>query len=112
MRLIDADALQAIYKRNSITEKITVLDKSPMQHLIDAPTVDAVSRDVFDQVMWERDVAIEQLKSYGVSFGEKADVVKVVRCKDCRHSDYIGHTLYCYECDRNTNEDGYCSEGC
>lgn len=40
------------------------------------------------------------------------DAVEVVRCKDCRHSDYIGHTLYCYECDRNTNEDGYCSEGC
>lgn len=95
MRLIDADALQAIYKRNSITEKITVLDKSPMQHLIDAPTVDAVSRDVLDQVMWERDVAIEQLKSYGVSFGEKADVVKVVRCKDCEYKRELEGHLVC-----------------
>lgn len=42
MRLIDADALKAIYDRNSITEKVTVADKSIMQHLIDAPTIDAV----------------------------------------------------------------------
>ena len=42
MRLIDADALKAIYKRNSITKKVMVLDKSPMQHLMDAPTIDAV----------------------------------------------------------------------
>lgn len=41
-RLIDANALKAIYERNSITRKITVVDKSVMQHLMDAPTVDAV----------------------------------------------------------------------
>ena len=45
----------------------------------EAPTVDAVSRGVLDQVKWERDVAIEQLESYGVSLGEKAEVAKVVR---------------------------------
>lgn len=31
-----------------------------------------------EQFMWERDVAIEQLVSYGVGFAEKADVVRVV----------------------------------
>lgn len=35
------------------------------------PCKDAVSRGVFEQVMWERDVAIDQLKELGYGFGEK-----------------------------------------
>ena len=51
-----------------------------------APAVDAVSRAVFEQVQWERDVAIEQLKDHGIPFGGIApDVVKVVRCRECVH---------------------------
>lgn len=62
-----------------------------------APIVDAIPRGVLDQVMWERDTAIEQLNSYGVSFGEKADVVKVVRCGDCRYKvfDSINGEYWC-----------------
>ena len=53
----------------------------------DFPAADVVSKAAFDQVMWERDVAIQQLREdYGVDLGEKkaADVVEVVRCKDCQ----------------------------
>ena len=32
---------------------------------------DVVSQGVFEQVMWERDIAIEQLKELGYGFGEK-----------------------------------------
>ena len=40
---------------------------------------------VLDQVRWERDVAIKQLEEHGIPFGGIApDVVKVVRCKDCK----------------------------
>lgn len=50
----------------------------------DAPAVDAVSRSVFEQVQWERDVAMQQLKDHGIPFGGTApDAVEVVRCKDC-----------------------------
>ena len=35
--------------------------------------VEAVFRGTFEQVKWERDVAIDQLKSYGIEMGEKAD---------------------------------------
>lgn len=35
------------------------------------PSNDMVSRGVFEQVMWERDVAIDQLKQLGYGFGEK-----------------------------------------
>jgi hypothetical protein len=47
-----------------------------------APAADVVPRGAFDQVMWERDVAIKQLREdYGVGLGEKrnADVVEVKR---------------------------------
>lgn len=57
------------------------------------PAVDAVPRAVLEQIRWERDIAIEQLKSYGVSLGEKADCVKVTRCKDCKRSG-----MYAFGC--------------
>ena len=75
-RLIDANALLEFAKKrygNTIVPS----------DIVSFPAVDAVSRCVHDQVRWERDIAIEQLESYGISLGEKAEVVKVVRCKDC-----------------------------
>lgn len=44
------------------------------------PAADVVPKPAFDQVIWERDVAIAQLREdYGVGLGEKkaADVVEV-----------------------------------
>ena len=79
-----------------------------IQRIKNAPAVDAVSRGLFEQYKWERDVAIAQLNDYGVSFGEKADCVKVVRCKDCEHSRerneheikyLIDDVLICTSCD-------------
>lgn len=45
--------------------------------------------DKIAQLRWERDLAIQQLKGYyGVGLGEvkDPDIVKVVRCKDCKYS--------------------------
>ena len=42
-----------------------------------APAADVVSKELYKQIKWERDVAIAQLEEYGVSLGEKADVVEV-----------------------------------
>ena len=41
------------------------------------PAADVVSKGLYEQIKWERDVALAQLEEYGVSLGEKADVVKV-----------------------------------
>lgn len=41
-RLIDATKLEEIYSKNSITDIVTVRDKTVMQHLKDAQTIDAV----------------------------------------------------------------------
>ena len=97
MRLIDADALK---ERAEVLEDffVTAWTTEKVQRLIhDAPTIDAVPVGVLDQVRWERDVAIAQLKDYGVSFGEKADCAKVVRCKDCKYWRNASKPLYCSE---------------
>lgn len=79
-------------------------------------TVDAVSRGVHDQVRWERDCAIGQLSSYGISLGEKADAVKVVRCKDCRYYETVeyypdGTKQVCRLFRRQMQEEAFCSYG-
>ena len=86
-------------------------------YLIDEqPTVDAVSRGVHDQVRWERDVAIGQLESYGISLGEKADAVKVVRCKDCKYCIDTSASSTNIACSKGVNwravePYGFCSRG-
>lgn len=63
---------------------------------------DVVTRAVYDQTAWERDLAVQQLKSdYGVGLGErKADVPPVVRCKDCKwfaennDGDWLGCQMF------------------
>ena len=66
-------------------------------------TADAVSRGVHEQVRWERDVAIEQLESYGVSLGEKADVAKVKHGKwvVCGDGEYV--PFICSACGKTTS---------
>ena len=46
------------------------------------PSVDAVSRGLFEQIKWERDVAMAQLEEHGIAFGAKkqGDVI-VLPCK-------------------------------
>lgn len=82
-----------------------------------APAVDAVSREVVEQVMWERDTAMEQLKEHGIPFGGIApDVVKVCRCKDCKRwmkdvpgcTDFVGR---CEWANYMVGAAGYCVYG-
>ena len=40
-----------------------------------------------------------------------ADVVEVVRCKDCYQSVVIGNVLHCTYWGKDTDESGYCHEG-
>lgn len=74
-----------------------------------------------EQVIWERDLAMEQLKEHGIAFGGiEPDVVKVVRCKDCQHGHYLSGKKM-YECHHPFNStystrlsyrgDHYCSYG-
>jgi hypothetical protein len=47
--------------------------RDAIQRIENAPAVDAVSRGLFEQYKWERDVAIEQLNELGLGFGQKID---------------------------------------
>lgn len=40
-----------------------------------------------------------------------ADVVDVVRCKDCCNSEQCGNVLYCSYFNHNVEENDYCSQG-
>ena len=57
--------------------------------MADASVADVVSRRAYNQVMWERDIAIAQLSEIGKGFGQKMDDVKlVVFCRDCENYHY------------------------
>lgn len=64
MRLVDGNRLEELVK---------ISDKPAWMVVRDMPTVDAVSKKLFDHFKWERDVAIEQLFELGIGFGEKID---------------------------------------
>jgi len=40
------------------------------------PAADVVSRGAYEQVAWERSIAIEQLREIGKSLGEKMDDIR------------------------------------
>ena len=93
--LIDANALIAILEKIADEDgtKYFHLDEIT-QEIFDAPTVKAVPLGAYEQVKWERDQAMEQLAEHGISFGAKEpDVIKVVRCKDCKH--YVKDSFFC-----------------
>lgn len=49
------------------------------RHIDNAKAADAVSRGVFDQVMWERNVAIGQLEELRLSLGQKIEGVYLTK---------------------------------
>ena len=62
-------------------------------------TLDAVSRGVFEQVKWERDVAIEQLKELGYGLGEKPrnDVLSREAIEDIKTEIETELSWYCFD---------------
>lgn len=60
------------------------------------------------QIKWERDTAIEQLKSYGVQFGEQAEVQRVRHGKIITTIDkWHGMHQRCSECDEELEWKAY-----
>ena len=70
------------------------------------PTADVVPMGAYKQILWERNLAMEQLKEHGIPFGGKADVVGVVRCKDC--DMYLDRNEMCNE--DQPEDRGYCKD--
>lgn len=75
------------------------ITNSEFADLVDKqPTIDSVKHgyvpmEVLKQVQWERDVAINQLNSYGVQLGEKAELQRV------KHGKWNGrYNSHCSNC--------------
>ena len=81
--------------------------------MFEIPAVDAVERGVFEQVAWERDIAVGQLSDIGKSFGEKMDdVAKVVRCRECVHFEpFRRHDGFCKIDGMLRDNDFFCKGG-
>lgn len=119
MRLIDVDELKERLgiadKCDNCSDKMrSYCDENPSfaltcELICKAPTVDAVPVKSIEQIKWERDTAIEQLEEHGISFGCKADVVPVVRCKDCAKRGTINCDLD--YCGYRQADDWYCADG-
>lgn len=57
-----------------------------LDKLSEAPTVEGVPLEVWEQTAWERDIAIGQLEEHGITFGCVApDVIKL----PCKIGDYV-----------------------
>lgn len=64
----------------------------------DLPTADVVSSSLFDQIDWERTVAISQLAEIGKSLGEQMDDVVKRKKGKWRTTNAFPHWLYCDQC--------------
>ena len=96
MRLSGKELYKAVYELPPVTPK-------------QEPCEDTVSLGVFEQVMWERDTAIEQLKELGYGFGEKPKTGRWIEertymeCPNC-------HDIWHYE--ENQTERFKCCPTC
>lgn len=79
MRAVDADKLKERAIRVSTVKEHCYMKAVGTQEIDKAPTLDVVSRGVFDQVMWERNVALEQLEELGLSLGQKIEGVYMTK---------------------------------
>lgn len=82
-RLIDANkVLQSAIPVRGEYDDSEIFYAVPTGYIKGSPTIDPlrhgyVLSSVHEQVQWERDIAIDQLHSYGVEFGEKAEIQRV-----------------------------------
>lgn len=101
-RLIDANkVLQSAIPVRGEYDDSEIFYAVPTGYIKGSPTIDPlrhgyVLSSVHEQVQWERDIAIDQLHSYGVEFGEKAEIQRVRHGKWIISSD--GYYPYCSEC--------------
>lgn len=65
-----------------------------------------------DEHTWDEYEQTDNVESLCKHFKNKADLVEVVRCKDCVHrSTDDFRSFYCRKDDVGCKDDGFCSEG-
>ena len=92
------------FKRKLIDEK-SFFPAIVARALEEMPAADVVPMEVYKQVAWERDVAIEQLESYGVGFGENKELTEV------KHGEWIeSFSFDCWHYDCSLCGEGYATK--
>lgn len=99
-RYIDADEFEKRIKPYDTNDSVDkALYNFAHNKMLDTSTADVVERSAYDQVRWERDTAIEQLRSIGKGFGETMDdVVERKRGKWIRESLVTDYPYKCSAC--------------
>lgn len=101
-RIAELSQHEAFQRKSALSAVIDVAGVK--KHIADIPSVDAVLRGTYNQVVWERDIAIQQLESIGKGLGEQMDdVVKVAHAHWIKKSGPGFGTKY--QCSNCTNHD-------
>lgn len=110
-------------------EIVSVIANIVIPMLVDTPTANVVSKELFEQVKWERDIAIGQVREIGCELGQKMDDVKakldavpvhgrwendendIPRCSNCsyipefnRYLDDYYYSDFCPNCGADMRE--------
>lgn len=117
MDLIDRESLLKKLEQFGLSNGCTIgmhsgITEILMEIVENEPTLGVVPKALYDQIKWERDMAISQLESFGVQLGEKANVKPVrhgkwlleahkglssCKCNVC-NAVYESETNYCPKC--------------
>ena len=118
---LNVDTVLHVIDKETLYDSDSMEYKLPMMNLfarlLELPVIDVVEKDIYEQVRFERDVAIGQLKELGIGLGQKKpnDLERVVRCKDCKWYKFEtwSDKYYCAfrSTWQDTDEDDFCSYG-
>ena len=98
-RYLNAPHMQGEY---SIAQGMRIAVRSCIELLENLHAADVVSRTAYDQTAWERDTALQQLKSIGKGLGERMDdVAPVVHGEWYLRHIGVGHYWVCSICHTN-----------
>jgi len=90
MKLIDVDLLL------NAADAEYVFGATGLRWLKNAPTADVVPQSLYEQIKFERDIAMEQLQENGIAFGAKVKRGKWLFV--CEHANRLD-----YECENCRN---------
>lgn len=94
MRLIDAEAFQKFIEKQDEGADYTIYHFE--EWLEQQPTIEVVPKELYEQILWERNIAMEQLEEHGIGFAakKKNDVVKAHWIKEDDGKYYCNNCGY------------------
>lgn len=102
--------LDELYIADAITMRgVAILNRMPAEDVVPGE-VYRQAIETLEKVRDEANMRYEQAVEAEEAL-YSSNRVEIVRCKNCRNSDMIGCTRYCFHWERNVDDEGYCNEG-